>query len=314
MLKVLTWLWQQPGGRIRYEPWHVQVWADMVRRNLAMPHTLAVVTDIAADFGAGIEVIPLPRDFENVRIPTWGASRPQCFRRLSLFRRDAGRIFGAERIVSMDLDVVITASLDPLFAGGEDFRICRGTAAARSFNGSMVMLRAGSRPEVFETFTPERAVLAGRKHVGSDQSWIAHCLAGRQGSYKEATWGPEDGVVAVQQRHLAKVPRMITWPGPIKPWAVAGIGGDRLVSEHYRRSPSGTGLILGHAPGVWDDVAVALAGGRRFDAVIASPETAPYWPAPVLAIADDDAHAGRLAAMHGLAEVVVCGRTERMTT
>ncbi len=303
MLRILTFLWMQPGGRARYEPWHVRVWADMIRRNLTLPHTLAVVTDIKADFG-DVEVISPPGNFEDVRIPTWREGRPQCFRRLALFRPDAAAVFGGDRLIQIDLDVVITASLDPLFAGGEDFRICRGTAAKRSFNGSMYMLRAGARPEVFTTFTPERAVQAGHKHVGSDQSWIAHCLGGR----KEATWGPEHGVVAVQHRHMAPTPRMITYPGPTKPWQVAGLGGDRLVSQHYRRTPGGTGLLLGYAPTVWTDLEATLDAGHQFDGVIAAPEIAQHWPG-ALTLAHDDAHAERLAAMHGFEQTIFCGRS-----
>lgn len=303
MLRVLTWLWRQPGGRARYEPAHVRIWADMVRRNLTLPHTLGVVTDLDGDFGEGVEIIPLPRDFEDVRIPTWREGRPQCFRRLSLFRPDAADLFGGDRIVSMDLDVVVTASLDSLFTGGEDFRICRGTAASRSFNGSMYMIRAGSLPHVYAEFTPERAIAAGRRHVGSDQSWIARCLAGRV-----PTWGPADGVVAMQHRHLAQSPRLITYPGSIKPWDIAALGADRLVSQHYRGTRSGAGLILGYGETIWSDLDAALEG-RSFEGVIASPEAAAHWPGRIVAIARDDAHAERLAAMHGFSDVVFCGRS-----
>jgi hypothetical protein len=302
-LRVLCWLWHQERGRARYEPGHVRIWASMLRRHLTLPHSLAVVTDMAADYGEGIDVIPLPRDFEDVRIPTWGAGRPQCFRRLALFRPDAAELFGGERIVSMDLDVVITDSLDMLFTGGEDFKICRGTATTRSFNGSMYMLRAGSRPDVYNDFTPERALQAGRRHVGSDQSWLARCFAGAP------TWGPEDGVVAIQQRYLAKAPRLITYPGAAKPWTIAGLGLDSVVTEHYRRAPSGTGLILGYGEAIWADVGAALEAGHRFDGVIASPETAPHWPGQVLAIADDDDHAERLATMYGFQQIIFCGRS-----
>lgn len=305
-MKIITWLWEQPNGRAKYEPSHVAIWADMIRRNLTLPHKLAVVTDIKADFG-DVEVIAPPGDFEEVTIPTWREGRPQCFRRLSMFRPDAAEIFGADRLVQLDLDVVITSSIDSLFTGNEDFRICRGTARTRSFNGSMFMLRAGSRPKVFTEFTPQRAIEAGRKHVGSDQSWMAHCLAG------EPTWGPEHGIVANLQRHLAPSPRMITYPGALKPWHVVSAGFDRVVIENYRRTPRGDALLLGYSPTVWDEVGIALDARKKFDGVIAAPETAEHWPGPVVAIARDDRHAERLAKMHGFTNTIFCGRSGEQT-
>lgn len=301
-MKILTWLWNQPDGRAKYEPVHVLIWADMIRRNLKRPHSLAVVTDIKANF-EDVEVISPPRDFEDVTIPTWRTGRPQCFRRLSMFRPDAAELFGADRLVQLDLDVVITGSIDHLFEGDEDFKICRGTSTSRSVNGSMYMLRAGSRSHVFNDFTPERAEAAGRKHVGSDQSWIAHCLPGAP------TWGREHGVVSLTQRVVTPQPCMITYPGALKPWHVVAAGQDRLVIDNYKRTPKGSALVLGYGPTLWDDVSAIFAAAKRYDGVIAAPEAAAHWPGPVLAIANDDRHAERLATMHGFSDVIFCGRS-----
>src|SRR5690606_21370276 len=101
--------WNQPGGRATYTPHHVMIWADMVRRNLTVPHRLSVVTDVPGDYG-DLHVITPPRDFESVRIPTWDEDKPQCLRRLAMFAPDAAARFG-ERFVSMDMDCVISGSL-----------------------------------------------------------------------------------------------------------------------------------------------------------------------------------------------------------
>ncbi len=70
--------------------------------------------------------------------------------------------------------------------------------------------------------------------------------------------------------------------------------------------------LFGADPAAALDVAAALE--RPFGAVIASPEAAAHWPGELLAVADDDGHAERLAAMHGFVDVTFCGRTERTTT
>lgn len=306
MLTVLTWFWSQPGGRASYTPQHVNIWADMVRRNLSIPHRLACVTDLPAGIDSAVEIIAPPRDFEDVRIPTWGPEFPQCLRRIAMFRPDAGDIFG-HRFVSMDMDCVIGGSLDPLFETDADFKMYRGTAMDRPYNGSMLLMTAGARPHVYDRFTPEAAAEAGQKFVGSDQAWISHVL-GRG----EQTWGIEDGVLWHRSQYNADAPmhRIMFFPGSPKPWMVAEIGMNPWVAEHYRRSPHGRCLILGYGWSLWRDVRKALDVGP-YDAVIASPEAAEHWPGEIFAIARSDEHADRLADMHGFDDVVWCGRTER---
>lgn len=301
LTKAVAWLWNQPGGSTTYHPWHVRIWAGMVRRHLTLPHTLAVITDMEGDFGEGVEVIPPPRDLEHVTIPTWGPKRPQCLRRLAMFRRDAADIFGADRIVCMDLDAVVCASLDPLLDIKEDFKITRGTWRTRAYNGSMISMRLGCRPQVYETFNQTAAARAGQKHVGSDQAWIAAAIPG------EATWGPEDGVRFWASYHPVNDPRVIFFAGQQKPWALAELGRETTVARHYRGARAGRCLVLGYGETLWGDVDAALQDGPP-GAVIASPEAAAHWPGPVLAVADDDAHGARLAAMHGFDDVVFCGR------
>src|SRR5690606_10463870 len=105
--------WSQPVGKTTYTRDHVLIWADMVRRNLSMPHRIACVTDLVDEL-PGVEIIAPPREFEAVRIPTWGSGRPQCLRRLTMFAPDAAKVFG-ERFVCMDLDSIVGGPLDPLF-------------------------------------------------------------------------------------------------------------------------------------------------------------------------------------------------------
>lgn len=301
MLTVCAWYWVQPECRAKYEPLHIAIWADMVRRNLSMPHRLAVVTleDIEIP---GVEIIRPPREFEELRVPSWPDWRPQCFRRLVMFRHDAARYFGS-RFVCMDLDCVVGGPLDPLFSGGEDFRIAVGTAAGRPYNGSMLMLRAGSRPQVYEQFTPGGALEAGQRFVGSDQAWLAHCLGPG-----EATWGQDDGLVYHGLPMRPMTPRRVMfYPGKQKPWDELR---DPWVRRHYRLNRAGRCLILGYDDTLWADVERALDSGP-YDAVIASPEAAEHWPGEILAVARTNQRAADLAYLHGFDDVTWCGVKER---
>lgn len=233
MLTVLSWLWQQPGGRTKFTAEHVNIWAGMVRRHLSMPHQLACVTDTPKGIDKSIRIIKPPGDFEGIS-PRWGANKPNCFRRLSMFRRDAAKIFGA-RFVCMDLDCVIGGELDPLFKRPEELVLYKGTAPDRPYNGSMMLIKAGCRPQVFEDFTQNGANIAGDIYVGSDQAWLAFSL-GR----KEKVWSERDGVFwyGPLYQSIAKktTPRILFFPGKIKPWTIAQINIDRFTTENYREA------------------------------------------------------------------------------
>ena len=308
MLTILTWLWDQGDGRPAYTAEHVNVWADMVRRHVSIPHRLACVTDMPDGIDPRVVIIPSPRDFEDVRIPAWGPGKPQCLRRLSLYRRDAGQIFG-ERFVSMDMDVLITDSLDAQFSRSDDIVLLEGTrwqiGNDRPYSGGMLMMTAGARPQVFETFTPVEACKASERYIGSDQAWISYCLGPG-----EATFGERDGITRWERANVfGATARMYFFAGFPKPSDL--VASNDLVRLHYRRDRGGRCLILGHDLSVWREAHAAIKNAR-FDAVIASPEAAEHWPGDILAISDCDAHADWLARVHGFDQVVFCGRSEKV--
>lgn len=304
LLTVLCWLWRQPDRGVEYTAAHVNIWADMVSRHLSLPHQLACVTDMPAGIDPRVEIIPPPRDFEDIRIPSWGIGKPQCLRRLAMFRPDAAEIFGP-RFVSMDIDVVIGDSLDPLFDVPDDFKIYAGSPhAKRGYAGGMWLMNAGARPQVFQRFTPELAAEAGRRFIGCDQAWISYVLGPG-----EATWGPDDGVIwwgppAVKCSGC----RIMFFHGFPKPPELVAAGHDAWIAEHYR-SNAGRGrcLMLGHAGTVWEEALAAFSQYGRFQGVIVSPEAAEHWRWPVLAVTADEDKADRIARMYGY-EPVWCGR------
>jgi len=228
LITVLTWLWNQPLGKVKYHPEHVWTWADMVSRNLAMPHRLACVTT-ETDLPPNVERIDPPGEFEDVE-PAWGPRKPNCFRRLSMFRRDAAKLFG-ERFVCMDLDVVIGGQLDPLFDRDDDLVLFKGTHPSRPYNGSMMLIRAGCRPQVYEEFTAKGGRFAGEIFVGSDQAWLALCLGGG-----EKTWDERDGVHWYKHGKFSNKlqPRVLFFPGKLKPWTLAPLHIHPFISNNYR--------------------------------------------------------------------------------
>lgn len=229
MLTLVSWLWAQPQGRAQYRPEHVWVWASMVSRNLKMSHRLACVT-AETDLPPNVERIDPPGEFEDI-VPKWGPRKPNCFRRLVMFRRDAAKTFG-RRFVSMDLDCVIGGPLDPLFDRGEDLVLFKGTAPDRPYNGSLMLIRAGCRPQLYEDFDQDAADASGEAFHGSDQAWLAHRLGPN-----EATWDERDGVHWWDNRRWSNKhsrPRILFFPGKVKPWTLAQIKIYPWITSNYR--------------------------------------------------------------------------------
>lgn len=251
MLTVLTWLWRQTPDRHGYFAGlggadKVNVWAAMLRRNCGLELDVACVTDCPEGIDPSIRIIPLPtfNATQGISVRQWSehAGAPQCYRRLSMFREDAAEIFGAERFVSMDLDVVIKSRVDPLFDHDCDFVMFKGTSRARPYNGSMLQMTAGARSAVWDAFAKDPqgiALTARKKYIGSDQAIISLVLG-----KGEETWGVSDGVEAYGggfMRRYGRHPRrmqvpdevkIVFFPGPTKPWQLLDSIG--FVNEHWQ--------------------------------------------------------------------------------
>jgi len=202
--------WNPPlGYKKTFGPEQVNIHRRMVKRHYPEPHRYVCVTDDPTGITEpDTEIFELWKDFSRVPSPS-GPGRPSCYRRLKLFARNAGDWLGA-RIVLMDLDCVIVRDLRPLLARPEDFVIwenptkqwrTNANAVSHVYNGGFWMLRAGTRPQLWEDFDPIRSPAATRAAglFGSDQAWIAHKLGPG-----EATWGPRDGVYSWKFHLVAK--------------------------------------------------------------------------------------------------------------
>lgn len=218
-LSICTFKWRTPGYRSVFTARHVNILARMVGRNYRAPHQVVCITDDPAGLDPAIRVIPLWDDHATLRNPM-GGRNPSCYRRLKLFSAEARDLVG-ERFVCIDLDVVITGDLRPLYDRTEDFVIWGDTHPRTFYNGSMWMMTAGARRQVWDDFDPVRSPMTSKAagHFGSDQGWISHRLGP-----KEATWGRADGVysfrvhIAPNGGALPDNARVVVFHGKIDPW------------------------------------------------------------------------------------------------
>lgn len=234
---VVTWRWAPAAGyRSTFLPETVNVLRRMVARNYPRPHRFLCVTDDPDGLDPEVEIVPAWNDYAHVLSPTGAPRNPSCYRRLRMFHPEIGRVFG-DRFVSLDLDMVITGDLRPLWDRPEDIVLYGDTNPRTYYNGSMILLRAGARPQVWTEFdpvvSPQQSKAAG--HHGSDQGWISYRLGPG-----EAKWSQADGVYSYRNdlapNGASRLPadaRLIVFHGNVDPWAPSG---QRLpwVVEHYR--------------------------------------------------------------------------------
>lgn len=221
MLDVICWKWEPVSGyRSQFGAAQVNTLRAMVARHYAGPHRFSCITDNPDGIDPRVRVLPLWNDHAEVRSPH-GGRNPSCYRRLRMFAPDAGRLIG-DRMLSLDLDTVITGDVTPLWDRPDDFVIWEGNSGKNPYNGSMILLRAGSRTCVWDDFdprtSPKRGIHIG--YVGSDQAWIAYRLGPN-----EARWRRQDGVyswrVHIQQATRGKLPkdaRIVFFHGQHDPW------------------------------------------------------------------------------------------------
>jgi hypothetical protein len=237
MLSVICWKWPPaPGYRSSYGPETVNTLFRMVDRHFPEPHRKLCVTDDAKGIDADVGVIQAWNDFASVPSPH-GGHNPSCYRRLRLFHPDAAQWFG-NRFVSLDLDTVITGDLRPLWNRPEPFIAWGDTnpLPGSHYNGSMMLLTAGARAQVWTDFNPKTSPQQSlqARCFGSDQGWISFKLG-----KGEARWTRKDGVysfrneVASHGQSLPANARIVFFHGLLDPWMSLVQRKYPWVKEHY---------------------------------------------------------------------------------
>lgn len=207
---------------------------SMLARNFNGPCRLTCITDDPKGISSEVRVLPLWDTYGSLPSPH-GHAYPSCYRRLRLFAPDAAELIGP-RFAVMDLDIVVTADITPLFPADVDFKIWGDTAKGTPYNGSLWMMNAGARRQVWDEFdpiaSPRKSLALG--YIGSDQGWIGACLGPN-----EQKWSIRDGVYSFRnhiQKSAYQLPanaRMVIFHGAWDPWTQTA---QRLswVRKHYR--------------------------------------------------------------------------------
>jgi hypothetical protein len=208
-LVVVTFVW---GAK--YGPEYLERLAASIARNLTLPHEFVV---IRAD---GDPLNDIPGCFTRLRLfdPTWCAE--QGFE-------------PGDRVLVLDLDLVVTGYLAPLFEDDAPFRILQGVNASNPcpYNGSVWRLDIGYRPDVWSDFSIEAARAAPVDKFPDDQGWLWHKLP------DAAAFTTGDGVYGFCKpgwktgTALPKGARVVAFPGWRDP---VGFRHLNWVQQHWR--------------------------------------------------------------------------------
>lgn len=234
MISFVVWKWHIPGAPQQFHANHVNVLRSMLERHYHAPHRLICITDDTHGLDGAIEALPMPARFDGVG-NLQGPAFPACWRRLWNFSQEA-TVLGP-RIVSLDIDVIITRDITDLFDREETFVGWTDPRAswARKIAGGLYLLKTGAHTRVWQEFSPATSPIKARQCgvSGSDQSWMSYCLYPPPGRFTEA-----DGVMSIKwvkpRRPLPNHARIVSTPGDRKPWSAHARAEYPWIEAHWK--------------------------------------------------------------------------------
>jgi hypothetical protein len=206
-LQIVLWKWANPRKLhilFDFSAEAVNRLGRQLARHLGIPHDVVCITDNPSGIDSSIRILPLWED---------GAHLGGCWRRLRAFAPDMAGIIG-RRFAWIDLDSVVVGPMDAVLGRKEDLVLYRSNSAPGTpYNGSMLLMDAGARSQVWDRFDPEKspAIVREAGLTGTDQAWISHVLGPN-----EAVWDAGDGVMHFMRDCVPDLPahsKIVFFPG-----------------------------------------------------------------------------------------------------
>ena len=179
MLSVVCWKW---GGV--FSALYVNRLKLALRKHLQLEHQLCCVTDDPTGIDLDVQLLPI-RVFTDT---------PRCRRRMKQYDADFASLIG-RRILSIDLDVVLTDDITPLVDRPEPI-VCWKVGYARVFSGSFVLYNHDALHGLYEAYARDPIGfphMVQPRGVPSDQAMLNHYINAQR--IRVACWTERDGIV-----------------------------------------------------------------------------------------------------------------------
>jgi len=224
VLAFCTWLWGE-----KYTPAYVLRLYGGIRNHYKRPFRFLVMTERERkiEFPGHIERHAI-KDPDLLNIPG-------CFARLRMF--DVGWQKNRDLdngIVCLDLDMVITGSIEDLFNRKEPLVVLAGANSLNPcpFNNSVFMFQHGAHPELWSDFSLDAVKTIKQYEFPDDQGWFWHKVPGA------AVWkaGSSSGIYSFGKRSwppgesLPAGAKIVAFPGARDPAMFTHL---KWVKEHW---------------------------------------------------------------------------------
>lgn len=233
MLTVALWKW----GR-KYTRAHVARMQSMLARHLTLPHRIVCLTDRPEELPPGVTAAKLPPRID----PDY-----KGLRRMWIYSAAAGAL--GDRLLQLDLDVILTDSIDPIVDRPEPFVIWKSDSNFKdgwAYNPTVLLITPGSMDDVWRRYQakPKRILAETDRDgwdakVNSDQAVAGYLLRDRD----VPVWTDADGIRAFRviagkrgQRGKVLTPgtRIVSFHGPRDPSSEELQSSCPWILEHWR--------------------------------------------------------------------------------
>jgi len=163
----------------------------MLSRHLTLPHRIVCLTDKPKDLPPGVEAAALPKVLPH---------DVKCLRRMWLYSAKAARL--GDRLLQLDLDLILTDSIDPIADRPEPFVIWKSDSNWKdkwAYNASVMLVTPGAVDDVWQAWAKNPSAVFKASEVdgwgpkvNSDQAIACYLLKDRD----VPVWTEADGIRA----------------------------------------------------------------------------------------------------------------------
>ena len=198
----MLWYWGD-----RYSVEHIYKMRSMLKRHLSRPHQITVISDRPMAVPSGMTFFNIAHTLLDRKLGKKLHKKltRNCMRRMWLYSHEA-QVLG-DRLLQLDIDMVLTDSIDPLIDRPEPFVIWKGDSTRKpnrphgwAYNATIMLLTPGARRDVWDRWADdpmgiyrESAEDGWDPDTNSDQAIATYLLKQQE---PVAHWTSADGIHA----------------------------------------------------------------------------------------------------------------------